>query len=69
MKKLPKQKTTHEDVPPLRIYREAAADDHQDDDHEDDGDFNPDDSPPFLGGEKFWAGRSLAMRRSARVAA
>ena len=62
MKKIRKQEIKRE-VPPLRIYREERDSEH------DDGGSHPDDHPPFLGGEEFWAGRNLAMRRSARVAA
>jgi hypothetical protein len=62
MKRLPEQEIKN-DVPPLRIYREEENSGHED------GGFRPDDRPPFGDGEAFWAGRNLAMRRSARVAA
>jgi hypothetical protein len=62
MRKLRKQKSKRT-VPPLKIYRETREDE------QDDGGPPPDGRPPFLDSEDYWAGRNLAMRRSARVAA
>ena len=49
----------------LRVCPGEAQDEFQDDPH----DHDPDDGPRLLNIEDYWAGRTLAARRSARAAA